>query len=136
MDNINCLHTEKRRTSHFCEAYRNINYQTRPDSNPVPRMDECINSLGKATVFSTFDGNNGYWQVEIENEDQDKTEFASRHGLYCFVRKTFGLKNAPATFQSTTDVIPANVIWQLALAYLEDSALFSKTLVRHIVWFV
>ena len=53
-------------TLRFCVDYRRLNSLTRRDSYPLPRMDECIDSLGDATIFSTFDCNSGHWQVEVD----------------------------------------------------------------------
>ena len=50
-------------TLRFCVDYRRLNALTRRDSYPIPRMDECIDSLGDTTIFSTLDCNSGYWQV-------------------------------------------------------------------------
>ena len=49
----------------FCVDYRRLNAATIPDTYPLPRMDDCIDSLGDATVFSTLDANSGYWQLPI-----------------------------------------------------------------------
>jgi hypothetical protein len=45
-------------TLRFCVDYRRLNMITVPDSYPLPRMDECIDSLGDAVVFTTLDCNN------------------------------------------------------------------------------
>jgi hypothetical protein len=44
----------------FCIDYRSLNALTLKDSYPLPRMDECIDSLGDATIFSTLYCNKGY----------------------------------------------------------------------------
>ena len=49
----------------FCVDYRRLNTMTVKDSYPLPRMDECIDSLGDASVFTTLDAYSGYWQVAI-----------------------------------------------------------------------
>ena len=49
----------------FCIDYRKLNEVTLLDSYPIPRMDECIDSLGDAQYFSTLDANWGYWQIDI-----------------------------------------------------------------------
>ena len=80
----------------FCVDYRRLNAVTVRDSYPISRMDECIDSLGDSQVFSTLDCNVGYWQIEIEEEDKDKTAFVTHHGLFRFKRMPFGLRNAPS----------------------------------------
>jgi len=57
----------------FCVDYRLLNVVTKKDSYPLPRMDECIDSLGDATIFSTLDCNAGYRQVAIAPRDREKT---------------------------------------------------------------
>ena len=96
-------------TLRFCVDYMKLNAVTRRDSYPLPRMDECIDSLGEATIFSTLDCNSGYWQVKVADQDKDKTTFTCHSGLYRFLRMPFGLKNAPATFQMAIDIILSRV---------------------------
>lgn len=76
--------------------------------------------------------NSGYWQIEIEQSDRDNTAFRSQHVLKQFIRMPFGLRNAPGTYQRTTDVIFAMEKWQFALVYLDDILIFSKTTKEHI----
>ena len=56
----------------FCIDYRRLNTVTARDSYPLPRMDECIDSLGDARVFSTLDCNSGYWQIPVSPADKEK----------------------------------------------------------------
>lgn len=94
-------------------------------------MDECIDSLREATIVSTLDENSGYWQIDIDEADRDKTLFMSRHGVYRFIRMPFGMRSAPPSFQRMMDVMPSTVKWQLALVYLDDILVFSRTPKKH-----
>ena len=49
----------------FCVDYRRLNTLTHRDRYPIPRMDECVDSLGDAQVFTTLDANSGFWQVPV-----------------------------------------------------------------------
>ena len=115
----------------FCVDYRRLNAITVRDAYPLPRMDEYIDSLGDATVFTTLDANSGYWQVEMAEEDRDKTTFVSHYGMYRFIRMPFGLTNAPATFQRALDIILSRVKWRFALVYIDDIIVYSKTVSEH-----
>lgn len=117
----------------FCVDYRKVNAMTVRDTYPLPRMDECIDSLGGATIFSTVDCNNGYWQTEIPEADRNKTTFSSHHGLFLFIRMPFELKNAPASFQRAVDIIMSRVKRQSALVYLDDIIVYSKSVTKHLV---
>jgi Reverse transcriptase (RNA-dependent DNA polymerase)/Retroviral aspartyl protease len=99
------LITKKDGETRFCVDYRRLNAVTKKDSYPLPRMDECLDSLGEAGIFTTLDCNSGYWQIPVAPEDRDKTAFVSHEGLYRFIRMPFGLVNAPATFQRSIDLI-------------------------------
>jgi Reverse transcriptase (RNA-dependent DNA polymerase) len=119
-------------TLRFCIDYRKLNALTVRDCYPLPRMDDCLDSLGEATIFSTLDANSGYWQLDVADEDKDKTTFTSHRGTYRFKRMPFGLINAPATFQRAMDVLLSRVLWQTAIVYLDDIIVFSRTPEKHL----
>lgn len=53
----------------FCIDYRKLSAFTARDCYPLPRMDECIDLLGDAKVFSTLHANSGYLKAEVDKED-------------------------------------------------------------------
>ena len=92
-------------TMRFCLDYRQLNEVTVWDVYPLPRMDDCIDFLGDAEVFSTLDCYSGYWQIPVADEDRDKTTFVCHEGAYRYILLPSGLSNAPATFQRAIDKI-------------------------------
>ena len=102
------------------------------DVYPLPRMDDYIDSLGEASVFTTLDCNSGYWQIPIREEDRDKTAFTSHAGTFRFIRMPVGLTNAPATFQRTIDILLSRYRLQSCLVYLDDIIIFSKNKEDHL----
>ena len=94
-------------------------------------MDEYIDSLGDATVFTTLDANSGYWQIPLAEKDREKSAFVCHAGLYQYLRMPFGLTNAPATFQRTLDIVLANFKWKTCLVYIDHIIIFSKNIEDH-----
>ena len=115
----------------FCVDYLRLNPVTIRDSYPLPLMDECIDSLGDATLFITLDCNSGYWQITVSKKDQDKTSFVCHAGMYRYKRILFGLTNAPATFQRIRDILLGPYKWKSCLVYLDDVIIFSRDAESH-----
>jgi len=109
----------------FCIYNRQLNELTLRDLYPLPRNDDCLDSLGDAQLFSTLDCNAGYWQILLAEEDMPQTAFTFHCGTYQCTRVPFGLCNAPAIFQRAIDVILSGVKWQNVLVYLDDLIIFS-----------
>ena len=75
----------------FCVDYRALNKVTKRDFYPVPRCDDILESLAGAQWFSHLDLLRGYWQIDVAEEDREKTSFATPDGLYQFRKLRFGL---------------------------------------------
>ena len=82
----------------FCVNYKPLNDITKKDTYPLPRIDEILDSLHQAQWFTTLDLASGYWQIKVKAEDQEKTAFITKFGIFEFKIMPFGLYNAPATF--------------------------------------
>ncbi|KAE9166504.1 hypothetical protein PF005_g29178 [Phytophthora fragariae] len=118
----------------FCIDYRALNKVTQRDVYPLPRIDETLESLGGALLFSTLDLKAGYWQISVAEEDKGKTAFTTRKGLYRFVRMPFGLANAPSTFQRMMNCVLRGLSWVTCLVYLDNIIVFTEGGVeRHVV---
>lgn len=82
-------------------------------------------SLTQAQGFSTLDLASGYWQVEMDPRDREKTEFTTPLGLYLFECMPFGLCNAPATFQRLIQHCLGGLMAGSVLVYLDDIIVYS-----------
>jgi len=95
-------------------------------------MDECIDFLGAARVFSTLDDNAGYSKIRVAEEKEHLTASKCHSGAWQCVRLPFGLCNAPTPFQSSMDMILARVKWKICLVFLDDVIVFSSSPEEHL----
>ena len=126
------LAKKKDGTLRFCIDYRQLNQHTLRDSYPLPRIDDCLDTLRGATWFSTMDLRSGFHQVAMHEPDKDKTAFLTKRGIFRFRKMPFGLCNAPATFQRLMDIMLAGLSYDICLAYLDDIIVFSTDVETHL----
>ncbi|KAG0420334.1 Retrovirus-related Pol polyprotein from transposon 17.6 [Dictyocoela roeselum] len=79
--------------------YRYLNSITKKTHQFTPKVQEILANLKDSRVFSKIDLNQGYYQIKVDKEDEDKTGFRILNRTFIFKRMPFGLSNAPATFQ-------------------------------------
>lgn len=116
----------------LCVDYRKVNEVTRKDAYPIPRVDDTLDTLAGSQWFSTLDLKSGYWQVEVHEDDREKTAFCTHEGLFQFNVMPFGLCNAPATFQRLMDMVLQGLLWNSCLVYIDDIIIFGKTFEEHL----
>ena len=70
------------------------------DTETLPQIEDSLDSLNGAVIFSSLDLKSGYWQVELNEDSILYTAFTVRPlGFHECLHMPFGLTNAPATFQ-------------------------------------
>ena len=116
----------------FCIDYRKLNEVTKKDAYPIPHMNELLDKLHGNQYFSTLDLASGYWQIEIEESDREKTAFIFNRELYQFKRMPFGLCNAPATFQRFMNHVLRGLDDRVCLVYLDDVIILGRSLGEHL----
>jgi hypothetical protein len=116
----------------FCVDYRKINAITKTDAHPLPRIDDMLEQFREASWFSSIDLASGYWQIEMDEEDKEKTAFTCHIGLFEFNVMPFGLKNAPPTFQRMMNEILREWLDDFVVVYIDDIMIYSKTFEEHL----
>ncbi|UYV78619.1 hypothetical protein LAZ67_16002183, partial [Cordylochernes scorpioides] len=119
-------------TWRFCVDYRRLKRITKKDVYPLPRIDDALDSLAGSSYFSTMDLRSGYWQIEVDEKDREKTAFITPDGLYEFQVMPFGLCNAPATFERMIDSVLGSLKWNMCLCYLDDIVVYAPTFEEHL----
>jgi len=114
----------------MCIDYRALNQATIKNKYPLPRIDDLLDRLQGAKVFSSLDLMSGYHQIRLPPEDVEKTAFRMPFGLYQYKVVPFGLTNAPAVFMNHMN----NILYDLpfVVVYLDDILVFSKSQDKHV----
>ena len=105
----------------FCTDYRKVNRVTKPDAFPLPRVDQ----VGSAQFVSKFDLLKGYSQVPLSQRAREISAFISPFGLFSYSVMSFGLRNAPATFQRLMNMVVSGL--DGCAVYLDDVVIYRRS---------
>ena len=116
----------------WCIDLRKLNDVTVKDSFPLPLLQDCIDALEGCQYFTTLDMASGYYQLEVAEEDRDKTAFVTKYGIFSFRRMPFGLCNAPATFSRAVSLVLRGISWKSVIAFLDDVVILGRGFDSHL----
>ena len=117
----------------FCIDLRRLNNERIKDVHSLPRIEDSLDCLDGATIFTSLDLQSGYWQVELTEAIQPLTAFTVGPLGFCeCVQMPFGLTNAPATFQHLMESYLGDMNLKWCIIYLDDIIVFSETPREHI----
>ena len=111
----------------MCIDYRKLNKATKKDHFPLPFIDEMLERLAKHSFFCFLDGYSGYHQILIHPDDQSKTTFTCLYGTYAYRHMSFGLCNAPTSFQRCMMFIFSDIIEEIMEVFMDDFFVYGKT---------
>ncbi|KAL1129655.1 hypothetical protein AAG570_012600 [Ranatra chinensis] len=111
--------------------YKELNKHTRSEKYPLPRLEDMLDRINGASVFSILDLKAGYHQIRMHEADCEKTAFQFERGNYEFTRMPFGLKNAPTTFQRLMDEFLEDLDEGAIQVYMDDIIVFSRSEQEH-----
>lgn len=111
------------------QDYRPLNKWTIRNRNVSPLIPEVIDRLAGCMLFTKFDVQWGYNNIQIREGDEWKAAFLTPEGLFKPLVMFFGLTNSPATFQTmiNTEFQP----WVKAgvfSGYMDDGVIHTKQL--------
>ena len=115
----------------MCMDYCILNKQIVKDRFPLPRINQLMDRLGRAKIFSKLDLASGYHQISIAEDSIHKTAFRTNLGHWEFNVMPFGLTIASASFQRLMNRVFKEEINVFMLVYLDDILVFSNSLEEH-----
>jgi hypothetical protein len=132
----NIIPVEKKGTGKIrvCIDFHNLNKATPKDEYPMPIADMLINNASGHRIISFLDGNAGYNQIFMAEEDMSKTSFRCPGfiGLFEWVVMISGLKNAGATYQSVMNLIFHDLLGITLEVYIDDVVVKSDSMDSHL----
>ncbi|GKA35124.1 reverse transcriptase domain-containing protein [Tanacetum coccineum] len=114
-----------------CINYRKVNDATQKDHFPLLFIDQMLEGLSGNEYYYFLDGFSGFFQIPIAPEDQEKTTFTCPYGTFAYRRMSFGLCNAPTTFQRCMTAIFHDMVEDFIEVFVDDFSVFEGIVLGH-----
>jgi hypothetical protein len=115
----------------LCIDYRQLNKVTIKNRYPLPRIDDLMDQLVGARVFSKIELRSGYHQIKVKYEDMQKTTFRTRYGHYEYNLMPFGVSNVPGVFMEYMNRIFHAFLDRFVFVFIDDILIYSKSEEEH-----
>nr|GEY93250.1 reverse transcriptase domain-containing protein [Tanacetum cinerariifolium]GEY93464.1 reverse transcriptase domain-containing protein [Tanacetum cinerariifolium] len=100
--------------------FTNLNKSCPNDCYPLSKIHWKVESLCEYPFKCFLDAYKGYHQIQMAEEDDEKTTFHTNQGFFCYTKMPFGLKNAGATYQRLVDKAFEKQIGHNLKVYVDD----------------
>lgn len=122
------LAKKKDNSDRVCIDFRKLNMNLVRDRFPSPLIEDVLDTLQGAKVFSTIDLKNGFFHVPVNKDSQKYLSFVTHNGQYLFLKAPFGCSNSPPVFhkfinETFRDLIIAGIM----IAYMDDICIIATS---------
>lgn len=116
----------------MCIDYRQVNKKLTADKYPLPRIDEIIDSLGRAKYFSVIDLFSGFHQIPIHPNSRDITSFSTPKGSFKWKVLPFGLNISPNSFTRMMNIAFTGLTPEKCFIYMDDIIVIGLSVKHHL----
>ncbi|XP_037076880.1 uncharacterized protein K02A2.6-like [Pollicipes pollicipes] len=113
----------------LCVDLKEVNKAVEASGHPLPDMQDLLEQLQGATVFSSLDLKSAHHQLELHPDSRSLTTFITHQGLMRYKRCLFGLKSLPQAFQKVMEAVLRGI--DGVQVYLDDVIIFARTPSQH-----
>ncbi|GFV71844.1 hypothetical protein TNCV_2457791 [Trichonephila clavipes] len=114
-------------SSRMCIDYRKLNQKLVKDKFPLPLIEDVLDTLQEAMVYSTLDLRNGFFHVDVDEDCRKYTSFIVPDGQFEFNKVPFGLSTSPGVFQRYVSSIFRDLTRKgIVISYLDDLVIPAK----------
>ncbi|GFY59144.1 retrovirus-related Pol polyprotein from transposon gypsy [Trichonephila inaurata madagascariensis] len=118
----------------MCIDYRKLNQKLVKDKFPLPLIEDVLDTLQEAKVYSTLDLRNGFFHVDVDKDCRKYTSFIVPDGQFEFNKVPFGLSTSPGVFQRYVSSIFRDLTRKgIVISYLDDLVIPAKDEKGHVV---
>ena len=115
----------------FCIDYRRLNAVTEKDRYLLPRIDIVLRLVLGSKILSKIDIHQAFHGVEIEEKSRPLTTFRTTFGAWQWNVMSFGLSNAPSTWQRVINDTLFEGLGSFCCAYVDDIIIWSPSVEQH-----
>ncbi|UYV84627.1 K02A2.6-like, partial [Cordylochernes scorpioides] len=126
------LVTKRDKTKRFCVDYRRLNEIIFPDVHPLPLIENILDKLANAKIYSRADFSSAYWSIEISPPDRNLLSFVTLEGQYNFKRLPYGIKIGPQVYERAVSLILQRNRLGFIAHYFDDFIIFSNSIEEHL----